>query len=170
VGDHGEIDLILLHSHSAGVQPGKVEQIRGELRQARHLLAHRQQKLLTRRFVELLVRHQLEKAAEREERRSELVGGVRDELAAGSIEVLEPLPHSLERCCQLADLVVATIHDRLVEATARNPFGRTLEPPDPACVQRGTGVSQDHGHQQGDQTRGEQASLDDRDAGERVGE
>ena len=44
--------------------------------------------------------------------------------------------HALERGGQLAQLVVAAVHDRLVEAAARDPVGRALEPADPARVHR----------------------------------
>ena len=50
---------------------------------------------------------------------------------------VEPRSHALERRRQLAQLVVAVIDDRLVEAAAGDPVGRALEPPDPAgrCIE-----------------------------------
>ena len=65
------------------------------------LRAHLVQELLPRLRVELLAREQLEEAAEREERRAQLVRGVRDELAAGAVERGELQPHPLERPRQL---------------------------------------------------------------------
>ena len=88
--DVPEVDRRMLDPHPAGVEPREVEQVGGELRQPRHLLAHRLQELLARLLVEILVRHQLQKPAEREERRAQLVRRVRDELAPGALEVLEP--------------------------------------------------------------------------------
>ena len=55
------------------------------------------EELGARRLVERRVVEQLEEPAEREERRAQLVRGVRDELAAGPVEVREPKPHPLER-------------------------------------------------------------------------
>ena len=45
--------------------------------------------------------------------------------------VREPHAHPVERAREPADLVAARVDDRLVEAAARNPLGRALEPPDP---------------------------------------
>ena len=85
----------------------------------------------------LLVRHQLEEAAEREERRAQLVRGVGDELAARAVELAEPPAHPLERVGQVSELVVARVDHRLVEAAARDPLGRALEPQDALRVHRG---------------------------------
>ena len=87
-----------------------------------------------------LVRHQLQEAAEREERRAQLVRGVRDELSARAVELLEPDAHAFERRGQLAELVLTPVDDRLVEASARDPLRCALEPPDPACMHRRQGV------------------------------
>ena len=84
----------------------------------------------------LLVRHQLEEAAEREERRPQLVRGVGDELAARAVELAEPPAHSLERVGEVTQLVVARVDHRLVEAAARDPLGRPLEPQDPLRMHR----------------------------------
>ena len=156
-----EIDRLVLDPHPAGVEPGEVEQVRGELRQPVDLLAHRLQELLPRLLVEILVRHQLQEAAEREERRAQLVRGVGDELPSGALEVLEPDPHPLERGRQLAELVVARVHDRLVEAPAGDPLGGALEPPDPARVQRGGGIADQNANNEPDQPGDEQAPLDE---------
>ena len=101
------------------------------------LLAHRLEELAPCLLVELLVGHQLEEAAEREERRPQLVRGVGDELAPGAVEVLQPRAHALERDRELPELVVAGVDDGLVEASVRDPLGGALEPGDPARVQRG---------------------------------
>ncbi len=90
-----------------GIEPGEVEQLGGELRQAVDLLAHPAEELAPGLLVELLVDEQLEEAAEREERRPQLVRRVRDELAAGVLEPGEPLTHPVERARELAELVRA---------------------------------------------------------------
>ena len=85
--DLAEVDGLVLDVHPARVEPGEIEQVGGELRQPVDLLAHRLEELLPRRLVDVLVRHQLEEAAEREERRAQLVRRVRDELAARAVEL-----------------------------------------------------------------------------------
>ena len=80
----------MLDPHPAGVEPREVEQVGGELRQPRHLLAHRLEELLARLLVQVLVGHQLQEPAQREQRRAQLVRRVGDELASGALEVLEP--------------------------------------------------------------------------------
>ena len=146
--DHAQVDRLVLDAHPAGVEPGEIEEVGGELCQPVDLFAHRLQELLPRRLVELLVRHQLQKAGQREERRAQLVGGVGDELAARAIEHLQPDAHPLERRGKLAQLVVARVDHRLVEGAAGDPLGRALEPPDPAGVHRRQGISGHHREQQ----------------------
>ena len=155
-----EVDGLVLDPHSAGVETGEVEQIGRELRQPVDLFPHRLEELLPGRLVELLVRHQLQKAGEREERRAQLVRGVRDELAAGAIEHLEPDAHPLERRGELAELVAARVHDRLVEGAACDPLRRALEPPDPACVHRRQGIAGHDREQEPDQARDQKSPLD----------
>ena len=98
------------------------------------------QELVAGRVVEIRVVEQLEEAAEREERRAQLVRGVGDELAAGAVEVREAQPHALEGARQLAELVRAVIDDGLVEAPLGDPLGRGLEPADPPGEQARAGV------------------------------
>ena len=120
----------------AGVEPREVEQVGRELRQAVDLLAHLREELVARRLVEPRVVEQLEEAAEREERRAQLVRGVGDELAAGAVEVREAQAHALERAGELAELVRAVIDDRLVEAPGGDPVGGELEAADPPREER----------------------------------
>ena len=87
----------LLDGELARVEARQVEQVGGELRQTLDLSAHLVEELAARRAVEVLVRHQLEEAAEREERRAQLVRGVGDELAARAVEICEPEAHPVER-------------------------------------------------------------------------
>ena len=154
----------------AGIEPREVEQVGRELRQALHLLAHGRDELPPRRLVELLVVEQLEEAAEREERRPELVGGVRDELAPRAVEVLEADAHALERSGELPELVVPAVDDRLVEAAAGDAVGRTLEAPDSPGVHGGGGKAEHERDHESDQPGEDQPPLDELDARERVGE
>ena len=84
-------------------------------------------------------------AAEREERRPQLVGGVGDELAPGVLEAGEALAHAVERARELAELVGARVDDRLVELAVRDALGRLLEATDPAreepCAARSRGAT-----------------------------
>ena len=160
----------MLDPHPAGVEAREVEQVGGELRQPRHLLAHRFQELLARLLVEILVGHQLQEPAEGEERRAQLVRRVRDELAPGALEVLEPAPHPLERVRQLAELVSPAIDDRLVEAPAGDALDGALEPPDPARVQRSGAIADDQPENEPDQSRDQQSPLDEMHARQRIDE
>ena len=168
--DVAEVDRSVLDPHPAGIEPREVEQIGCELRQPRHLLAHRLQEFLAGRLVQVFVRHQLEEAAEREQRRAQLVGGVRDELSPGSVEVLEPSAHALDRGCELAELVSALVDDRLFEATGGDPLDGALEPADPARVHRRSPVADDEREDEADQAGDQQPPLDEMEARKRVDE
>ena len=85
----GEIDLALHELDLPCVEPGEVEQVGREPRQTRHLRARLVEELPPLVGIELLVGHQLEEPAEREERRPQLVRRVGDELAAHAVEVGE---------------------------------------------------------------------------------
>ena len=160
----------MLDPHPAGIETREVEQVGGELRQPIDLLPHRLEELLPRRLVELLVRHQLQEAGEREERRAQLVGGVGDELAPRPVEHLEPDAHPLEGCRELTQLVVARVHHRLVESAAGDPLGCALEPPDPACVHRRQGVAGHDREQKPDHARDQQPPFDQMQTRERIRE
>ena len=105
------------------VRAREVEQLGRELRQPVDLLAHRRQELGARLVVQLLVGQQLEEAAEREQRRAQLVRRVGDELAARVVERREPLAHAVEGARELPDLVAALVADRLVEPARGDPLG-----------------------------------------------
>ena len=132
LGDRRELDGLVLEPHRAGIEPREVEQVGGELREPLDLLGHRLEELTPGGLVEILVAKELEKAAQRENRRPELVRGVGDELAAGVVEAREPQAHPIEGAGQLAELVAAVILDRLVEITGGDPLGSALEPANPA--------------------------------------
>ena len=65
---------------------------------------------------------------------------------------------------------MAGVDDRLVEAAARDPLGRALEPQDPRRVHRCEQIADDDGEEQPDQAGDEQPPLDQIQARERVGE
>ena len=96
-----QVDLLALHRDRPGVEPRQVEQVDGQLLEARDLLAHRLQELAPRLVVELLVLEQLDEAAEREDRRAQLVRGVGDELLARAVDAAELLLHLVERAREL---------------------------------------------------------------------
>src|SRR5438105_3084420 len=79
--DGGEIEALPGDCETPRVEPGEIEQVSRELLQPRHLLAGLVQELRPCLGVEILARQQLEEAAEREQRRAQLVRGVGDEVA-----------------------------------------------------------------------------------------
>src|SRR5712691_3348685 len=168
LGEHRHVDGITLYAEAAGIEAGEVEQIRRELRQPLDLLAHGRHELRLRLRIELLVRHQLEEAAEREERRPQLVGSVGDELPARVLELSQALPHALERRRELAELVSSGIGYGLAEVAARDPVRRPLEPADPPGKDRGCDVSDEEREGQRDQTGDNQPAADQVDAAQRV--
>ena len=89
-----------------------------------------------RLVVQVLVREELEKPAEREERRAQLVRRVRDELLARVVELRELDPHPIERPRELTDLVVAAIDDRRAEVARR----RSARLPSPAAGADATSI------------------------------
>src|ERR1051326_2086042 len=62
------VDRSALDVDSAGVQTRQVEEVFGQALQSIDLFPHRLEELASSSFVEILVREQLEEAAEREER------------------------------------------------------------------------------------------------------
>ena len=159
--DVGEDDLLLLDPEPARVHAREVEQVGGELREAVDLLPRRREEAGARLLVEVLVRHQLEEAREGEERRAQLVRGVRDELLARRVELRELDAHLLERHRELAELVVPEVDDRLVELALRDPVRGALEAPDAAGVDGRGGGAEDRRDQERDPRRVEEAALDD---------
>ena len=117
------------HLHAAGVEARQVEQVGGEPGQPRHLAVHRGDELAARGGI-LLVLEQLEEAAEREQRRAQLVRGVGDELAARPVGALQPAAHVVERAGQLVDLVAAVVGDRRREVAGGDAARRALQPAD----------------------------------------
>ena len=85
---------------------------------------------MARLLVELLVLEQLDEAAEREERRAQLVRGGRDELLARAVELRELALHVVEGDRELAELVVGVDRDRAREVARGDLLGGALEPLD----------------------------------------
>src|ERR1035437_4967175 len=104
-----------------------VEQGRRQPVETIHLSAHRFQELLPVRFVHLLFAEELQRAGKSEDRRSELMRGVGNELAARLVQLRQALTHALETACELSDLVVTFGLDRLLQRASGNPVGATLE-------------------------------------------
>jgi hypothetical protein len=121
-------------------------------------------------LVQILVGQELEKAGEREQRRAKLVGGVGDELLAGAVELRQLNAHPVERRRQLADLVVAVVHDRFVERPLGDAVGSSLKPSEPARVHRGNGEAEHDRDQERRDRRKQQAPLDEGDGRELVRE
>ena len=136
VSEIDEVEPLALDGQTAGIETGEVEQLRGELGQAVDLLAHGGHELGLGLWIQLLVGHQLEEAAEGEKRCAQLVRRVGDELPPRVLELGQALPHPLEGGGQLGKLVPPGIDHGLAEVTARDPIGCALEPPDPAGEER----------------------------------
>ena len=108
---------------AARVEAREVEQVGRELRQPLHLLAHRVEELAALLLGQPALGEQLEVAAERRQRRAQLVRGVRDERRPRALERLEAHAHLVERARELADLVLLAVDDRLAEGAVRDAVG-----------------------------------------------
>ena len=93
------------------------------MREPLDLLAHLLEEAPARLLVELLVLEQLDEAAEREDRRAQLVRGGRDELLARAIELRELALHLVEGDRELAELVVGVDRDRVREVARGDLLG-----------------------------------------------
>ena len=83
--------------------------------------------LAPRLVVELLVLEQLEEAAEREDRRAQLVRRGRDEAPPRGLDLRELALHVVERARELAELVVAVGREDRREVARRDALGALLE-------------------------------------------
>ena len=156
--------------HAPGVEARQVEEILREPLEPVDLLAHRLEELRARRLVEILVGEQLEEAAQREERRPQLVGGVADELPPRALELRESQAHAVEGAGELPQLVRAPVDDRLVELPGGDPLGRRLEPPDAAREEKRSAVADAEREQQCEDTGLDEPALHRVDVRERVAE
>ena len=90
-----------------GLEPGEVEQVGGQLAAGASTCSRIwREELAPRLLVEVLVLEQLEEAAEREDRRAQLVRGGGDEALARVSSSRELALHLVERRGELAELVV----------------------------------------------------------------
>ena len=147
----------MVQLHRAGVEARQVEQVHGELLEPVHLVLHRRQELLAGGVVELLVVQQLHEAAEREDRRAQLVRGVRDELAPRPVHALDPLAHHVELVRQAAELVTRVHRQRAARPPLGHVLGGALEPPHAPRQRPRHEVAAEQGHHQGGRARLEQA-------------
>ena len=161
-GGGGQVDRLVDHLDRARVEPRQVEQVGGELGQPRHLLAHRQQELLARGGVEVLLVQQLQEPRQREERRAQLVRGVGDEVLARPVDLGEPGLHEVERAGQAAELVRVLVADGLVEAAGGDPARGRLELADPARDRHGEPPADDDRHGEREAGRDQDPVLDER--------
>jgi hypothetical protein len=118
----------------AGVETRQVEEVGRETGQALDLAAHLLEEVPPHGLVHVLVREELQEAAQGEEGRSQLVRGVGDKLAARSVERRKPHPHAVEGAGELSHLVAAGVHDRSLEVPAGQPLGRPFQPADEAAA------------------------------------
>src|SRR4029078_13533353 len=81
-------------------------------------------------LVEVLVGEQLEEAAEREDRRPQLVRRRCDELLARPVDRAERVLHVVERGGELPELVVRVVSYRVREVAGPHLACGRLEPPD----------------------------------------
>ncbi len=125
--DRREVDVLAGHRDPACVEARQVEQVCCELGEAVDLLAHRGEEPVARRRVGVVLRRQLEEAAERRERRAQLVRGVRDERSPGILETAELDTHHIERAGEVGDLIAPVVDHRIVEGAPGQPFCGALE-------------------------------------------
>ncbi len=93
---------------------------------------------------------------------------VRDELLPRGVELRELDAHAFERRRELTELVVALVHDRLIEPALRDPVRRALEAPDAPRVQRRRHAPEDRRDRERHACRVQQAALHDPDGRELV--
>ena len=158
-----ELDLVVRDREAAGVEPREVEQIGRELREPLHLLAHRLEELAALLLGEAALREQLEVAAERRQRRAQLVRRVGDELATRAVERVETRPHLLQGAREVADLVTLVVDDRISERSVRDAIGGSAQAGE--SPREGLG-GQRSGHErdgEGQRTADHEPSFDCRD-------
>jgi hypothetical protein len=148
----------------------EVEQPGGKLAQAVDLLADVADELAAGLLVELLVLDQLEEAAEREDRRAELVRGGGDEALAGGVELLQLELHLVERRGELAELVGRVDQEAPAEVAAGHPAGRPLESLDPQAEGAGDQRAGQEGEGEGDEPGDQDLPPDQRHRGLDVAE
>ena len=105
-GQLAEVDLLGPQLERAGLEPRQVEQVDRQLAAAARTWSRTcSRKRAAGLGIEVLVLEQLDEPAEREDRRSQLVRGGRDELLARRLELRELALHLVERDRELPELV-----------------------------------------------------------------
>ena len=84
---HGNVELRSSNRELARIQPREIEEIGCELRQPFDLGGHLLYEIAALPLVEILPRHELEEATQREQRRAQLMRSVRDELPPRMVEL-----------------------------------------------------------------------------------
>ena len=168
--DAAEIDRLEHHRELPGIDPREVEEIGGEPRETLNLPLHRFDEAAAGLLVDVLVREELQKASDRKQRRTQFMGGVRDELLARVVELRELNAHPVERASELADLVVAVIDDRRAEVAAGNPLRRGLESKQAMREHSRRGQAEDQGEHERKRRRQQEALANDLHGRERVRE
>ena len=158
-----ELEDLLIDADPAGVETREVEEIGREPREPIDLLPHSGEELSARLLVQLLVVHQLQEAAKREQGRPQLVRCVGDELLAGIVELGQAQAHAIERAGKLTELILAVVDHGLVKAPRRDPLGCPLKPLDPAREDPRSAVADTEGNQKSNEPGDQQAPLDDVD-------
>ena len=119
---------------------------------------------VARLLVELLVGEQLEEAAEREDRRAQLVRGGGDEALARRVELGELAAHVVELAGQLAELVVGSTRERRGEVAGGDGPGGAPQPLHAAANQRASDEQPaSSATRQGDRARHEDPVAHQRD-------
>ena len=126
----GQVDGLGAQLGGAGLDPREIQQVDGELAQALDLLADLGHEAGAVLLVDVVVLEQLDEAAEREDRRAQLVGGGGDERLAGAVDLGQLALHLVERPGQVAELVVGVDRDRAREVAGGDLLGRVLEAAD----------------------------------------
>ncbi len=145
-----EVDLLLSQLQRPGLELGEVEQVNGELSQALDLVSNLIEEAAPGIRVELFVLQELDKPAQREDRRPQLMGCGGDELLPRGLELRELSLHVVERDRELTELVSRVHRNRAVEVPGRNLFGRQLEPLHAPCQPPGDHITPDQREQQRD--------------------
>src|SRR5205823_5723724 len=128
----------------AGLEPRQVQQARRELAEAVDLLVELAEEAFARLVVEVLVLEQLEEAAEREDRRAQLVRRGCDEPLAGVLELGELALHVVQRARQAAELVAGPALEAAGEVAPRDAASGGLHARDAAReLPRGRPAQQD---------------------------
>jgi hypothetical protein len=149
----------------SGLQAREVQQLGGELAQAVDLLAQLGQEGGACLLVELLVLEQLQEAAEREDRRAQLVRRGGDEAPPRGLELGELALHGVERAGELAELVArAGLEARPEVALGHAPRG-VLHPPHPAAEGLREQVAGEQRAEQRERAGDEHALADERRRG-----